>query len=186
MDGADNTSSATSSDPDGPEDILRQVAALPLRWIEGRCEVLLVTSRETRRWIIPKGWPMAALKDRKAAALEAKQEAGVVGRVGRAPIGTFLYWKRRERHFDLVRVDVYPLAVERHLSRWKEKGQRDLRWFGLDEAARLVGEPGLATLVAGLADVNLTSILATAPTAETTPKSKSKAKTKGRKAGRTA
>lgn len=60
--------------------ILRQVASLPLRRSEdGKIEVLLVTSRETRRWIIPKGWPMKGKKQHEAAAIEAEEEAGVIG-----------------------------------------------------------------------------------------------------------
>jgi ADP-ribose pyrophosphatase YjhB (NUDIX family) len=130
---------------------LLQVAALPVRRdAEGAWRLLLVTSRETRRWVVPKGWPMKGLKDRKAAGLEAKQEAGVVGRVGKAPLGSYLYWKRRSDRFDLCRVEVYRLDVERQLTRWKEKGQREARWFTPDEAALSVDEPGLTALLQGL------------------------------------
>jgi 8-oxo-dGTP pyrophosphatase MutT (NUDIX family) len=131
-------------------EVLVQVGALPIRQEGGRVEVLLVTSRETRRWIIPKGWRMKGRKDHKAAAIEARQEAGVTGRVRKKPVGSYLYWKRRAAHFDLVRVDVYLLEVERKLERWREAGQREACWFDPAQASRLVVEAGLAAIIAGL------------------------------------
>lgn len=127
---------------------LRQVAAIPLRHRQGRREVCLVTTRETKRWSIPKGWPMKGIKDQNAAALEAEQEAGLFGKISKASAGTYLYWKRRQAHFDLVRVTVYPLEVMGHLSSWAEQGQREIRWFAVDEAAMLVEESGLSALIA--------------------------------------
>src|ERR1700743_3757466 len=96
-----------------------QVAALPLKLAEGSIErVLLLTSRETRRWVIPKGWPMKGLKPYEAAAREALEEAGLKGHIEKKPIGTFTYFKRREAHFDICRVDVYLLRVEKQLKNW--------------------------------------------------------------------
>ena len=127
-----------------------QVGALPLRvGADGALEVLLVTSRDTRRWVIPKGWPMKRLKDRDAAAREAREEAGIAGRIGRVPLGSYRYWKRGPTRSDLCRVEVYQLDVKRQLPRWKEQGQRETRWFSPEEAARLVDEPDLAALIAG-------------------------------------
>src|SRR5271154_6680552 len=104
---------------------LVQVAALPLRFDTGGvARVLLVTSRETGRWIIPKGWPMKGRARQEAAATEAREEAGLVGRPSKKPIGTYSYFKRGSAHFDICRVDVFLLEVDRQLKRWKEKGQR--------------------------------------------------------------
>ncbi|MBM6596734.1 NUDIX hydrolase [Microvirga pudoricolor] len=126
---------------------LNQVGALPFRVVDGEIEVLLVTSRETRRWLIPKGWPMKGKKPHKAAAQEAQEEAGVKGKIADKPLGHYDYWKRRLVHFDLCRVDVYPLEVSKQLKRWKEKGQREARWFKAQEAADQVLEPALAGLI---------------------------------------
>src|SRR4051794_15159255 len=90
---------------------LRQVAAIPFRVNKGRREICLLTTRETRRWSVPKGWPMKGIKDPNAAAIEAEQEAGLYGKISKSAVGTYLYWKRRQAHFDLVRVSVYPLHV---------------------------------------------------------------------------
>jgi ADP-ribose pyrophosphatase YjhB (NUDIX family) len=128
-------------------DELRQVAALPLRLEQGNIEVCLVTTRETRRWTIPKGWPMKDIKDCRAAAIEAEQEAGLLGKAKKEPVGEFLYWKRRHLHFDLVRVFVYELVVTGHLPVWREMGEREVRWFAPRDAALLVEEPGLSTLL---------------------------------------
>jgi 8-oxo-dGTP pyrophosphatase MutT (NUDIX family) len=129
---------------------LNQVAALPFRVVDGGVEVLLVTSRETKRWLIPKGWPMKGRKPHKAAAREAEEEAGVKGRIEGKPLGHYTYWKRRIVHFDLCRVDVYPLEVSKQLKSWKEKGQREARWFKVEEAADAVLEPALAWLIQSL------------------------------------
>lgn len=113
-------------------------------------EILLVTSRETKRWLIPKGWPMKGKKPYKAAALEAMEEAGVKGTVAQAPIGHYDYWKRRTEHFDLCRVQVYPLEVLKKLKKWPEMNQRETRWFSVEEAARQVLEPALGELIKAL------------------------------------
>lgn len=126
----------------------RQVAALPIRRTDtGIAEVLLVTSRETKRWIVPKGWPMSRKADCDAAAIEAREEAGAVGRVSRNPIGAYTYFKRRERHFDLVEVAVFQLDVAQQLKEWPEQAQRLARWFTPTEAAELVQEPGLSAII---------------------------------------
>lgn len=128
---------------------LRQVAALPYRLDEaGEPKLLLVTSRATRRFVIPKGWPMKKFSDAEAAAREAKQEAGVVGTPARKPVGSYFYWKRMKNVFVPVDVDVYPLVVERELSGWREKRQRAREWVTFDQAAALVDEPRLIEILA--------------------------------------
>ena len=126
-----------------------QVGVLPMRQTpEGGTEVLLVTSRETRRWVIPKGWPMKGRKPYEAAAREAYEEAGVVGCVGKRPLGFYLYEKRlKNREAVLCQVKVFPLDVRKQLKKFPERGQRDARWFSPSEAAEMVIEAGLAGLI---------------------------------------
>ena len=141
-----------------PSAPLRQVAALPVRFTaEGTPEVLLITSRETQRWVIPKGWPMPGLSDPEAAATEAREEAGLTGKIHHKPLGTYLYWKRREAHFDLVEVTVYRLDVRGQLDKWRERGERTVRWTSLPEAAEDVQEPGLQGILMSL-DTRLSKV----------------------------
>lgn len=132
----------------------KQVAALPVRLdAAGRTRVMLVTSRDTKRFIVPKGWPMKGYKDYRAAAIEAQEEAGLIGRVGKKPIGSYTYWKRRPDHFELCRVKVFILEVERQLPAWREKDQRQGAWFLVDDAADLVDDAGLVTILRGLSEI---------------------------------
>jgi 8-oxo-dGTP pyrophosphatase MutT (NUDIX family) len=125
-----------------------QVAALPYRLNEaGRIEVLLVTSRETGRWIIPKGGVMKGRTAWEAAAQEALEEAGVEGKIDRRPLGHYTYWKRKADHFALYKVEVYGLKVKRQLASWPEQGQRDLQWVDAEIAPDRVIEPALAELI---------------------------------------
>ena len=131
-----------------PPGVRLQVAALPIRIGEdGAAHVLLLTSRETRRWVIPKGWPMKGLKPWEAAATEALEEAGVVGRPLKRSLGRYTYFKRQATHFDVCDVDVYPLLFSEQLEGWREKGQREADWVTFAEAAERVEEPGLVGLL---------------------------------------
>jgi 8-oxo-dGTP pyrophosphatase MutT (NUDIX family) len=130
-----------------------QFAALPWRIGEGGTrEVMLMTSRQTRRWIIPKGWPMKGRKPAEVASQEAYEEAGLIGQiVGKRPIGTFHYEKRLAKEALLCQVRVFLFRVERQLDDWPEKSQRETRWFDANEAADLVNEGGLAEIIARFA-----------------------------------
>jgi 8-oxo-dGTP pyrophosphatase MutT (NUDIX family) len=132
---------------------LKQVAALPFRvGPDGRIEVLLITSRDTGRWIIPKGWPMIGRKAHRAAEREAYEEAGLTGRIAADPVGWYRYEKRLDAGVALpCKVRVYPLRVEAQHERWPERDQRTLRWFAPEEAARLVHEDELQRLLAAFA-----------------------------------
>lgn len=130
----------------------RQVGALPFRVTEeGRIEVALVTSRETRRWVIPKGWPIRKLAPFETAAREAYEEAGLAGAMAQEPYGAYSYEKRlKSRSFVSCNVDVFLMAVARAKKRWPERDERERRWFPAEEAAQLVDEPELSDLIAAL------------------------------------
>ena len=126
----------------------RQVAALPRREAkDGALEILLVTSRDTGRWIIPKGWPSKRLKDCKAAAREARQEAGVKGKIFRKAIGTYRYIKRELDNDALIEVRVFLLKVSKHYKRWPEHRERRRAWFDIEDAASRVSDPELSSLI---------------------------------------
>lgn len=131
----------------------RQCAALPLvETTDGVTLVLLITSLETRRWVVPKGWAERGVAAHAQAAREAFEEAGLLGEIGRKPLGSYRYDKVRRGSPPIpVRVDVFPMRVTGHCEDWPEKGRRDAIWVEPEEAAALVDEPGLAAILRGLA-----------------------------------
>jgi 8-oxo-dGTP pyrophosphatase MutT (NUDIX family) len=130
---------------------ITQYAALPFTLKDGRPRVMLVTSRGKGRWIIPKGWPEKNLTPHACAAKEAYEEAGIVGKIGDRPLGTYRYKKRlRSGAMTTFEVEAYLLEVEHQLRDWPEKGQRLTRWMAPARAARLVGEDGLGELLLSL------------------------------------
>jgi 8-oxo-dGTP pyrophosphatase MutT (NUDIX family) len=150
------SSPRTAEQDRGFAPVRRQVAAIPTHLGEdGTIWVMLITSRETRRWIMPKGWPMKGKKDYAAAAEEARQEAGVVGRVRKKPIGHYAYWKRGPSSYIPCYVTLYVMAAQRQLEFWPEKGQREFRWFTAEEAADRVDEPGLRKVLLSLTAADL-------------------------------
>jgi 8-oxo-dGTP pyrophosphatase MutT (NUDIX family) len=127
-----------------------QVAALCYRTVRDRTEVLMVTSRDTGRWVLPKGWPRAGRGAAGTAAREAYEEAGVMGRIGADPLGSYGYDKRLPDGSTLpCRVTVFPLAVRKLMDDFPERRQRVRRWMSLREAAGRVAEPELAALLSG-------------------------------------
>jgi 8-oxo-dGTP pyrophosphatase MutT (NUDIX family) len=126
-----------------------QYAALPWRRkAVGGVEVLLITSRETRRWVLPKGWPMKDRTPAQAAAQEAYEEAGVVGEADDRAIGDYGYGKRlRDGVVQDVRVTVFSLEVFVEQMTWPEREQRQKLWTTQAEAAELVDEPELKALI---------------------------------------
>lgn len=147
--GEERVRAEAESGPYEGEDRL-QYAALPYRLTQnGEVEVLLVTSRRTRRWIIPKGWPIKGLRPEGSAAQEAFEEAGILGKVDGRPVGTYTYQKRLKETSGVVscKVHVFQLRVEREMAVWPETGQRELRWLASNDAADLVSDAGLKAII---------------------------------------
>lgn len=124
-----------------------QYGALPWRFND-EPEIMLITSRDTRRWVIPKGWPMKKRKPNETAALEAFQEGGLLGKIGKKGLGSYHYRKRLTNGAVLMcRVEVFPLHVLHQRQKWPEKGQRITQWFTYAEAADEVVEEELKELI---------------------------------------
>jgi 8-oxo-dGTP pyrophosphatase MutT (NUDIX family) len=125
-----------------------QFGALCWRMHRGRVEVLLITSRDTGRWVIPKGWPMQDKPPARAAQIEAWQEAGVEGQITESPLGMFSYTKVMQADADLpCTVVVFPLQVARLVKKFPESKERRRKWFDAEKAARKVNEPQLRALL---------------------------------------
>lgn len=131
---------------------LQQVGALPYVWVAENVEILLITTRKRKHWVIPKGWPVKKLSLADAAAREAKQEAGVIGRIQSDAIGRYGYDKRAAGSYTVpCQVLVYPLNVTEQRLKWRERKQRARKWCALSEAADIVHESDLARLLGEIA-----------------------------------
>lgn len=125
-----------------------QVAALPWREKAGKIEILLVTSRDTGRWVLPKGWPEQGEQLCQAATREAAEEAGIDGAVSPLEAGRYYYGKRQSSGMELrCEVRVFPLEVRSVADKWPEKEQRRRIWLSPSEAAARVHEPDLGRLI---------------------------------------
>jgi 8-oxo-dGTP pyrophosphatase MutT (NUDIX family) len=127
---------------------ITQYGAIAWRPAAGSVEVMLITSRETRRWVVPRGNVIRGLAPHESAAQEAYEEAGIRGRMGAEPLGLYRYRKRlRFGRTVPAEVHLFPLEVMEELEDWPEKHQRERRWFPPGEAAKAVDEPDLKELI---------------------------------------
>lgn len=126
----------------------RQCAALPVVQTANGPRIVLVTSRDTRRWVLPKGWVNDGLSSHRAAEREALEEAGLEGEIERSPFGAYSYGKRlADGSVRVCTVAVHLLRVTRLRESWPEMRERERRQFTAEEAAGLVQEPELAALL---------------------------------------
>lgn len=138
-----------------PNQILHQAGVIAYRILDGKVQVLLMTSRETGRWIIPKGNVNTGSTPAKTAEKEAYEEAGVKGTIASSvPLGSYTYLKRLESgQSRAATVEVYMLRVKQQLRKWPEKGERRLSWLSTKKAVKLVQEPGVVPLLLRLMEL---------------------------------
>lgn len=134
-----------------PDGKIRQVAALVYRVKKNQPEILLITSRGTGRWIVPKGWPQVGKTYAQSARAEAFEEAGVRGEIAPFSIGTYSYEKHdlSDNEIGDFIVDVFPMHFTRQEKNWPERGERRLAWVSVEEAVQRVEEPELKALLTG-------------------------------------
>lgn len=137
-----------------------QFAALCYKLEEEKLKVLLITSKNTKRWILPKGWPENGRMPMEVAAQEAYEEAGVKGQIHQVCIGMFCSRKRNKKlnDFETRIVSVFPMKVETQHRKYRERTARERRWFSLEKAAKAVDEPQLRKIIQGLDPAALESM----------------------------
>lgn len=113
--------------------------------------MLLVTSRRSKRWILPKGWPMDGQTPVAAAEQEAWEEAGVRGKMAPTCVGIYNYTKELKQGFIPVIVAVFALQVKKQKSVFPEADERHVKWVSFKKAAKMVKEPGLRAIIRGFA-----------------------------------
>jgi len=131
----------------GKREVRSQFGAIPWRFKDGKVEILVVTSRGTGRWILPKGWPMHKATPAEAAATEAWEEAGVTGTPSQISAGFYSYTKDIDGDNLPIVVAMFPLRVKKVHKDWPEKGQRKRRWVSRKRAAALLSEPELRQII---------------------------------------
>jgi 8-oxo-dGTP pyrophosphatase MutT (NUDIX family) len=129
--------------------IRTQFGALCYRVLEGKLQFLLITSRGTGRWVIPKGWPMDGETPAGSAATEAWEEAGATGKLSHNVLGFYAYDKGHAGGRMPCVVAVFPLKVKKVAQDYPEAGQRKRKWVGRKKAAALVSEPELRAIILG-------------------------------------
>ena len=136
----------------GNAEEMQQVGVLPWRIRrDGELKILLITSRRQGRWIVPKGWPVKGRSLLAAASREAFEEAGVIGDISPAPLTEYRYIKAANDGAQVpCRVAVFGMKVRGTLSHWREKSQRQRRWFSLEAAADKLDDAELAAFVTTL------------------------------------
>ena len=137
----------------------RQCAALPFKEEAGETWILLITSRDTGRWILPKGWAEKRRSDSEQAATEAYEEAGIVGEISHFPIYRYHYAKRLAHSDVACAVDVFPLRVTSLLTDWPEARQRRREWFTVGQAALMIDDGELVTMLLSIGAPNAISEL---------------------------
>lgn len=128
-----------------------QIAALVYRWNRDRLEILLVTSRAARRWILPKGWPIQGKTPAATAMQEADEEAGVIGHAGKKPVGRYTSIKKIGETAHTCEVEVYALEFLKQKLKWKERGERVSQWLPPDQAIAVLAEPELSAIIRSFA-----------------------------------
>ncbi len=127
-----------------------QIAALCYkpRFLTKSLQILLITSRGSGRWILPKGWPIKGHSASETAAIEAFEEAGVIGEADPGHLGKFAYTSKKNRSAKKgTAAYVIPIRVKAMQRDFPEKGQRQLRWCDLQKAIENVREPELKTIL---------------------------------------
>ncbi len=130
-----------------PEHFYKQSAVIPYRGRGEKTEVLMITSRKRKRWVLPKGVKELDLSPQDSAAKEALEEAGIEGVVSEAPIGSYQY----DKWGGTCTVEVFTMDVQKVLDEWEES-YRGREWVSLEEAVRRVSESELKRILQRLPD----------------------------------
>ncbi|WP_097093043.1 NUDIX hydrolase [Novosphingobium sp. Chol11] len=120
-----------------------QSAAIPYRYdADGQIQILLVTSRRKKRWVLPKGHVRQGMGPHSSAAKKAFEEGGVIGRTSVDPIADYERQKKSRDDGELLRVQVYPMEVTTEAPVWPEMHQRERQWLDAREALLIVHGTG--------------------------------------------
>lgn len=120
-----------------------QSAVLPIKKEKSEIYILLITSRNQTKWIIPKGIVEENLSHWESAEKEAFEEAGINGRIEKKSIGEYEY----KKWGGICKVVLYPFIVETEFEDWPEKYFRNRKWFKVDKALKKLKNKKLKELI---------------------------------------
>jgi 8-oxo-dGTP pyrophosphatase MutT (NUDIX family) len=123
--------------------IIQQAAAIPYRFEKEGLYILLIHSRNEKKWIIPKGIIEDGDSARFTAEKETEEEAGVCGKVKNKIVGNYDYFKWNST----CRVKVFAMEVEQVLDDWEEKSFRDRKWVKANEVQKIVKPKALRKII---------------------------------------
>ncbi|MGB0683773.1 MAG: NUDIX hydrolase [Magnetovibrionaceae bacterium] len=126
---------------------LQQAACIAFRFEDGEPECLLITSRDTGRWVLPKGSIEEDESARDCAKREAYEEAGVRGKLSSTKVGCYTYRKTERKGGGHCMVKVFAMEVSELSKSWPEKADRKRKWMTFEEASDSVAEPDLQDLL---------------------------------------
>jgi 8-oxo-dGTP pyrophosphatase MutT (NUDIX family) len=128
-----------------------QSGVIPYRVIHSEVEILLITSRRGKRWVIPKGVIDPGSSASESAAREAYEEAGIRGRLSDSAIGEYRY----QKWGGTCTVKVFIMEVQSVLEEWPEASNRRRKWMTVKDASETVREPELQRLILRVPDIRL-------------------------------
>lgn len=137
----------------------KQSAAIPYRFERDRLEILLVTSRTRKRWILPKGKIKPGMMANRSAEREAFEEAGVLGRIASEPVGSYRQRDGIAVWGDTVVVQAYALKVANEIPKWREMHLRKRRWFTMKDAIKSVRDPEIRAVLQSFEQSMMTKAL---------------------------
>ena len=126
-----------------PSWFYRQSAVIPYRIVEGKIEILLITSVNRGRWVIPKGIVEPGMSAAESARKEAFEEAGIRGKISSKAVGEYSH----KKWGDECKVKVYLMKTQKVMDRWPEKTVRRRQWMKVSAAAKAVTDPKLRKLI---------------------------------------
>lgn len=126
-----------------PDNYYLQSGAIPFRIKDGKLEILLITSRKKKKWIIPKGIIESGMKPYESAAHEALEEAGVIGEVSHDSLGSY----KVKKWDGICEVLVYPMKVENETKQWLEDSFRERKWFSFEGAQEVIEREKIKKLI---------------------------------------
>jgi 8-oxo-dGTP pyrophosphatase MutT (NUDIX family) len=128
---------------------VEQSCVVPYRVAETSVTFALITSRNTGRWIVPKGTVEPNMTAAASAAKEALEEAGLLGTTGAQPLGEYFYSKFGR----VYRVEIYPFLVTQQLDDWDEKHFRTREWVNAVDALSRITEAAVQDAIRQLAEI---------------------------------